>query len=73
MSSGYIPPNEEPDLDEILAALEDLLARDPRAAEMPTEEVARRLAREGNLQGEPSPPLVAEALQALETERGNPT
>jgi hypothetical protein len=73
MTSGYIPPREEPDLDEILAALKELLDEDPRTAEMPAEEVARVLVRGGHLQREPSPPLVAEALQALEAEEGNPT
>jgi hypothetical protein len=73
MTSGYIPPREEPDLDEILAALKELLDEDPRTAEMPAEEVARELVRGGHLQREPSPPLVAEALQALEAEEGNPT
>jgi hypothetical protein len=73
MTSGYIPPREEPDLDEILAALKELLDENPRTTEMPAEEVARELARGGHLQREPSPPLVAEALQALEAEEGNPT
>jgi hypothetical protein len=73
MSSGYIPPKEEPDLDEILAALKGLFDEDPQAAEMPVEEVARELVRGGHLRREPSPPLLAEALQALESEEGSPT
>jgi hypothetical protein len=51
---------------------------------MPAEEVARQLVLEGRLQQEPSPVLVAEMLDALETEEegfeadelseeGNPT
>ena len=36
--------------------------------EMPAEEVARQLALGGHLEGEPAPPLVAEALEGLEAE-----
>jgi hypothetical protein len=35
---------------------------------MPAEEVARQLVRHGHLEGEPPPPLVAEALEGLEAE-----
>ena len=73
MTSGYIPPEGQPDSDDILAALEEALDEDPRLAEMPEEEVARQLVVKGYLEEEPSPPLVAEALQAIEAERGNPT
>lgn len=73
MTSGYIPPKEDPDLDEILAALEGAVGDDPRLVEAPEEEVARRLVQEGHLEREPSPALVAEALQALEAEGGSPT
>ena len=68
MSSGYIPAKGEPDPDEILGALREAVADNPRLAEMPAEEVARQLVLEGRLQLEPSPPLVAEMLDALEAE-----
>ena len=35
---------------------------------MPAEEVARQLVLGGRLEGEPAPPLVAEALEGLEAE-----
>ena len=35
---------------------------------MPAEEVARQLALGGHLEGEPTPPLVAETLEGLEAE-----
>ena len=84
MSSGYIPAKGEPDPDEILGALREAVADNPRLAEMPAEEVARQLVLEGRLQLEPSPTLVAEMLDALEaeestfeaeepSEEGNPT
>ena len=73
MTSGYIPPKEDPDLDDILAALREALAENPRLAEKPEEEVARQLVLGGHLEGEPSPPLVAEALGVIEVEEGNPT
>ena len=84
MSSGYIPAKGEPDPDEILGALREAVADNPRLEEMPAEEVARQLVLEGRLQLEPSPTLVAEMLDALEaeesafeaeepSEEGNPT
>jgi len=84
VSSGYIPAKGEPDPDEILGALREAVADNPRLAEMPAEEVARQLVLEGRLQLEPSPTLVAEMLDALEaeesafeaeepSEEGNPT
>ena len=73
MTSGYIPPKEEPGPDKILVALREALDDNPRLAEMPEEEVARQLVLEGRLEDEPSPPLVAEALQTIEAEEGNPT
>ena len=68
MSSGYIPAKGEPGPDEILGALREAVADNPRLAEMPAEEVARQLVLEGLLRQEPSPTLVAEMLDALETE-----
>ena len=73
MSSGYIPPKDEPGPDEILEALKVALDDKPRLAEMPEEEVARQLVLGGYIENEPSPPLVAEALQAIEAAEGNPT
>jgi hypothetical protein len=84
VSSGYIPAKGEPDPDEILGALREAVADNPRLEEMPAEEVARQLVLEGRLQLEPSPTLVAEMLDALEAEQsafeaeepseeGNPT
>jgi hypothetical protein len=40
---------------------------------MTEEKVAQRLVRGGYLEREPSAPLVAEALQAVEAEEGSPT
>jgi hypothetical protein len=61
MTSGYIPPKEDPDLDDILAALKEALDENSPLVDMPEEEVARQLVLGGHLEGEPSPPLVAEA------------
>ena len=68
MSSGYIPAKGEPGPDEILGALREAVADNPRLAGMPAEAVARQLVLEGRLQLEPSPRLVAEMLVALEAE-----
>ena len=72
MTSGYMPgsmPDKgEPGLDQILRALREGLKENPRLREMPAEEVARQLVLGGQLEGEPAPPLVAEALEGLEAE-----
>jgi polyhydroxyalkanoate synthesis regulator phasin len=68
VSSGYIPAKDEPRADEIIEALREAVFEKPRLREMPAEEVARQLVLEGRLQQEPSPVLVAEMLDALETE-----
>lgn len=73
MTSGYIPPKDEPGPDEIVAALEAALNDNPRLAKMPEVEVARQLVLAGHLEYEPSPPLVAEAFQAIESEEGSAT
>ncbi len=73
MRSGNIPPKGEPDPGEILQAVREALNDNPRLAEMPTEEVARQLVLGRYLKAEPSLPLVAEALQSIEAEEGNPT
>ena len=72
MTSGYTPgsmPNKgEPGFDQILSALREGLKENPRLKEMPAEEVARQLVLGGHLEGEPAPPLVAEALKGLEAD-----
>ena len=84
VSSGYIPPKDQPSPDEILEALREAVVENPGLREKPAEEVARRLALCGHLQAEPSPTLVAEMLNTLEaeeegfdandlSEEGNPT
>jgi len=70
MSSGYIPPKNEPGPDGILKALREAVFENPRLTEMSSEEVARHLVLEGHLQEEPSPALVADMLQALDAEEG---
>jgi len=72
MTSDYtpesMPEKGEPGFDQILRALREELKENPRLTEMPAEEVARQLALGGHLEGEPAPPLVAEALEGLEAE-----
>jgi hypothetical protein len=72
MTSGYMPGSmpekDQPGFDQILSALREGLNEDPRLKEMPAEEVARRLVQGRHLEGEPPPPLVAEALEGLEAE-----
>jgi hypothetical protein len=72
MTSGYTPGNmpqkDQPGFDQILRALREGLDENPRLKEMPAEEVARQLVQVGHLEGEPPPPLVAEALEGLEAE-----
>ena len=68
MTSGYTPGSmsekDQPTFDQILRALKE----NSRLKEMPVEEVARQLVLDGHLEGEPPPPLVAEALEGLEAE-----
>ncbi len=85
MSSGYIPDKDEPGFDRILDALREALKEHPRLRALPAGEVARHLIEYGHLEEEPAPPLVAEALGAIEaedqsfqpedfpSEEGNPT
>ena len=72
MTSGYtpgsMPEKGEPGFDQILTALKEGLKENPRLREMPAEEVTRQLVLGGHLEGEPAPPLVAEALEGLEAE-----
>jgi hypothetical protein len=73
VTSGYIPAKDEPGPDEILEAMREAIFNNPRLIEMPSEEVARQLILGGYLQKEPSSALVADMLDALEAEEGNPT
>jgi len=84
VTSGYIPAKDEPGPDEIVEALREAVFDNPRLREMPAEEVARQLVLGKHVRGEPSPVLVAEMLEALDTEEqgfeadelseeGNPT
>jgi hypothetical protein len=72
MTSGYMPESMpekgEPGFDQILTALGEAVKENPRLKEMAAKEVARQLVLGGHLQGEPAPPLVAEALEGLEAE-----
>ena len=72
MTSGYtpgsMPEKDQSGFDQILRALREGLDENPRLKEMPVEEVARQLVLDGHLEGEPPPPLVAEALEGLEAE-----
>ena len=43
MTSGYIPPKDEPSPEEILEALREAIFDNPRLTEMPAEEVAGQL------------------------------
>ncbi len=70
MSSGYIPPKDEPGPEETLDALRQAIFDNPRLTEMPAEEVARQLVLGGYVQEEPSPALVADMLDALKAEEG---
>ncbi len=70
MTSGYIPAKDEPGPDKILEALREAIFDNPRLTEVPSEEVARQLVLAGYLQEEPSPTLVADMLDALESEEG---
>jgi len=70
VTSGYIPPKDEPSPEEILEALREAIFDNPRLTEMPAEEVAEQLVLGGHLQEEPSAVVVADMLSALEAEEG---
>ena len=70
MTSGYIPPKDEPSPEEILEALREAIFDNPRLTEMSAEEVAGQLVLGGHLQEEPSAVVVADMLSALEAEEG---
>jgi hypothetical protein len=67
MTSGNVRMG--PDPDQVLEALRGASRDDPRVLDRPTEEVARGLVRDGYLNEEPDPVLVAEMLGKLEKER----
>jgi hypothetical protein len=78
MTSGNIQMG--PDPDDVRRALESALADDPALRDRPAEEVSTDLVRQGHLEEEPDPVLVAEMLGALEgegdgeeTEEASPT
>jgi hypothetical protein len=82
MTSGNIRMG--PDPDRVLAALKEVLRDEPGMRERPAEEVSERLVREGYLDEDPDPVLVAEMLGGLDpegpgrasdelSEEGNPT
>jgi hypothetical protein len=83
MTSGYtpgsMPEKDQPGFDQILRALREGLDENSRLKDMSAEEVARRLVKDGHLEGEPPPPLVAEAEEQslqndeLSSEDANPT
>jgi len=66
MTSGNIQLG--PDPDRILEALKGLLGEDPGARRRPAEEVSKELVRDGYLEEEPDPVLVAEMLEGLEAD-----
>ena len=57
MTSGYtpgsMPEKDQPGFDQILRALREGLNENPRLKEMSAEEVARRLVKDGHLEGSP--------------------
>jgi hypothetical protein len=78
MTSGNIRMGPGPDA--VLEALKKALQDDPTLRNLPEEEISPRLARDGYLEQEPDPVLVAEMLGALEgdgpgeeTEEASPT
>ena len=78
MTSGNIQMG--PDPDDVLGALKKALADDPTLRDRPEEEVSTKLQRDGYLEQEPDPVLVAEMIAAIdgdgpgeETEAASPT
>ena len=78
MTSGNIQMG--PDPDDVLEALKKALDDDPTLRERPEEEVSTKLQRDGYLEQEPDPVLVAEMIAAIdgdgpgeETEAASPT
>lgn len=78
MTSGNIQMG--PDPDDVLKALKKALDDDPTLRDRPEEEVSTKLQRNGYLEQEPDPVLVAEMIAAIdgdgpgeETEAASPT
>ena len=78
MTSGNIQMG--PDPDDVLEALKKALDDDPTLRDRPEEEVSTKLKRDGYLEQEPDPVLVAEMIAAIdgdgpgeETEAASPT
>lgn len=78
MTSGNIQMGPDPDA--VLEALKKALGDDPTLRERPEEEVSTKLQRDGYLEQEPDPVLVAEMIAAIEvdgpgeeTEAASPT
>jgi len=66
VSSGGIPPNDDPSPEEILEALREAITNNPQLDDMPVEEIARQLVLEGHLEQEPPLELVEDALDSDE-------
>jgi hypothetical protein len=66
VSSGGIPPNDDPSPEEVLEALREAITNNPRLDDMPVEEIARQLVLEGHLEQEPPLELVEDALDSDE-------
>jgi hypothetical protein len=64
VSSGGIPPNDDPGPEEILEALQEAITNNPRFDDMPVEEIDRQLVLEGHLEQEPPLELVEDALDS---------
>ena len=64
MSSGGIPPNDDPSPEEVLEALRAAITNNPRLDDMPVEVIARQLVLEGHLEQEPPLTLVEDALDS---------
>jgi hypothetical protein len=66
VSSGGIPPNDDPSPEEVLEALREAITNNPRLDDMPVEEIGRQLVLEGHLEQEPPLTLVEDALDSDE-------
>jgi hypothetical protein len=66
VSSGDIPPNDDPTPEEVLEALREAITNNPRLDDMPVEEIGRQLVLEGHLEQEPPLTLVEDALDSDE-------
>lgn len=66
MTSGNIRMGPGPD--EVLDALKRAIDEDPALRHKPAEEISKELARNGYLEEEPDPVLVAEMVEGIEDE-----